>query len=90
MHRILLVPYMAQQDIAHGKPLIDDQPQDLYMSKKIHPVISITGSSGAGTATVKNTFEHIFMCSIITSSIIEDHSYQHFSRVEMNVRDDKA
>jgi phosphoribulokinase len=36
------------------------------MSKKIHPVISITGSFGAETATVKNIFEHIFMRSIIT------------------------
>jgi phosphoribulokinase len=64
--------------------------QDLNMSKKIHPVISITGSSGAGTATVKNTFEHIFMRSIITSAIIGDHSYQHFPCIEMNARDDKA
>ena len=29
------------------------------MSKK-HPVISVTGSSGAGTTTVKRAFEHIF------------------------------
>ena len=29
------------------------------MSKK-HPVIAITGSSGAGTSTVKNAFNHIF------------------------------
>ncbi|RLA13611.1 MAG: phosphoribulokinase, partial [Gammaproteobacteria bacterium] len=25
-----------------------------------HPILSITGSSGAGTSTVKDTFEHIF------------------------------
>ena len=25
-----------------------------------HPVIAVTGSSGAGTTTVKNAFEHIF------------------------------
>ena len=29
------------------------------MSQK-HPVIAVTGSSGAGTSTVKNSFEHIF------------------------------
>ena len=29
------------------------------MSKK-HPVIAVTGSSGAGTTTVKRAFEHIF------------------------------
>ena len=27
---------------------------------KIHPVIAVTGSSGAGTSTVKTAFEHIF------------------------------
>ena len=25
-----------------------------------HPIISVTGSSGAGTTTVKSTFERIF------------------------------
>ncbi len=25
-----------------------------------HPIISVTGSSGAGTTSVKRTFEHIF------------------------------
>jgi len=29
------------------------------LSKK-HPVIAVTGSSGAGTSTVKRAFEHIF------------------------------
>ena len=29
------------------------------MSKK-HPIISVTGSSGAGTSTVKGTFDQIF------------------------------
>ncbi|NOX73910.1 MAG: phosphoribulokinase, partial [Alphaproteobacteria bacterium] len=29
------------------------------MSMK-HPIISVTGSSGAGTSTVKNTFDKIF------------------------------
>ncbi|MGC9419386.1 MAG: hypothetical protein ACP5EN_10505, partial [Rhodovulum sp.] len=28
------------------------------MSKK-HPIISVTGSSGAGTSTVKHTFDQI-------------------------------
>ena len=32
------------------------------MSKK-HPVIAVTGSSGAGTTTVKRAFEHIFPVS---------------------------
>ncbi len=60
------------------------------MSKKIYPVISITVSTGAETATVKNIFEHIFMRSIITSAIIENHSYQRFPCVEMSARDGKT
>ena len=30
------------------------------MSKK-HPIVAVTGSSGAGTSTVRNAFEHIFL-----------------------------
>jgi len=29
------------------------------MSRK-HPILAITGSSGAGTTTVKQAFDHIF------------------------------
>jgi len=29
------------------------------MSRK-HPIVAVTGSSGAGTSTVKNALEHIF------------------------------
>lgn len=36
------------------------------MSKK-HPVIAVTGSSGAGTTTVKKAFEHIFSAGSETS-----------------------
>ena len=33
--------------------------QEYIMSTK-HPVVAVTGSSGAGTTTVKDAFEHIF------------------------------
>jgi phosphoribulokinase len=52
------------------------------MSKK-HPVIAITGSSGAGTTTVKRAFEHIFFREKITPAIIEGDSYHRYNRVEM-------
>ena len=40
------------------------------MSAK-HPVIAITGSSGAGTSTVKKSFEHIFRRESILAAVIE-------------------
>ena len=52
------------------------------MSKK-HPVIAVTGSSGAGTTTVKTAFEHIFRRLEVTAAIIEGDSYHKYNRVEM-------
>ena len=40
-----------------------------------HPVIAITGSSGAGTSTVKNAFNHIFSRVGATPVIIEGDSF---------------
>lgn len=48
-----------------------------------HPVIAVTGSSGAGTTTVKNAFEHIFRRENITPAIIEGDSYHAYDRQEM-------
>jgi phosphoribulokinase len=52
------------------------------MSEK-HPVIAITGSSGAGTTTVKNAFEHIFFRESVNPLVIEGDSYHRFDRVAM-------
>ena len=52
------------------------------MSKK-HPVIAVTGSSGAGTTTVKNAFEHIFFREKISPLIIEGDSYHRYDRKSM-------
>jgi len=52
------------------------------MSTK-HPVIAVTGSSGAGTTTVKNAFEHIFHHERITSAVIEGDSYHRYDRQAM-------
>ena len=41
------------------------------MSKK-HPVIAVTGSSGAGTTTVKRAFEHIFLREGIMLDAVRD------------------
>jgi len=52
------------------------------MSDK-HPIIAVTGSSGAGTTTVKNAFEHIFRREDINPLIIEGDSYHRYDRAAM-------
>jgi len=52
------------------------------MSKK-HPIISVTGSSGAGTSTVKNTFEQIFRREGITAVSIEGDAFHRYNRADM-------
>ena len=52
------------------------------MSRK-HPIIAITGSSGAGTTTVKRAFEHIFRRAQINPVIVEGDSFHRYNRVEM-------
>jgi len=59
------------------------------MSTK-HPVIAITGSSGAGTTTVKRAFEHIFRREQITPVIVEGDSFHRYNRVEMKEAMKKA
>ncbi|MGB0712611.1 MAG: phosphoribulokinase, partial [Gammaproteobacteria bacterium] len=52
------------------------------MSKK-HPVVAITGSSGAGTTTVKRAFEHIFERESVNALVVEGDSYHRYDRMEM-------
>jgi len=52
------------------------------MSEK-HPVVAITGSSGAGTTTVKRAFEHIFLRENINPLIVEGDSFHMYDRKEM-------
>jgi phosphoribulokinase len=59
------------------------------MSTK-HPVIAITGSSGAGTTTVKRAFEHIFYREHITPVIVEGDSFHRYNRVDMKAAMKKA
>jgi phosphoribulokinase len=51
------------------------------MSKK-HPVVVVTGSSGAGTTTVKRAFEHIFLRANLNAAVIEGDSFHSLGRVE--------
>ncbi len=52
------------------------------MSKK-HPIISVTGSSGAGTSTVKSTFDQIFRREKVNTVSIEGDAFHRFDRVAM-------
>jgi phosphoribulokinase len=51
-----------------------------------HPVIAVTGSSGAGTTTVMQSFAHIFRRERIEAQVIEGDSFHRFNRVEMRER----
>jgi phosphoribulokinase len=55
------------------------------MSNK-HPIIAITGSSGAGTTTVKDTFEKIFKREGITAAFIEGDAFHRYDRAGMKTR----
>ncbi len=52
------------------------------MSKR-HPVVAVTGSSGAGTSTVKRAFEHIFAREGIVPAVVEGDSYHRYERGPM-------
>jgi phosphoribulokinase len=52
------------------------------MSKR-HPIISVVGSSGAGTSTVKHTFEQIFLREKVTGAVIEGDAFHRFDRATM-------
>jgi phosphoribulokinase len=52
------------------------------MSMK-HPIIAVTGSSGAGTTTVKDTFEAIFHRENVNAAIVEGDSFHRYTRDEM-------
>ena len=55
------------------------------MSKK-HPIIAVTGSSGAGTTTVMQSFQHIFRREGLKAQVVEGDSFHRFDRMEMRAR----
>jgi phosphoribulokinase len=52
------------------------------MSRR-HPIISVTGSSGAGTTTIKHTFDQIFLREKLTAATIEGDSFHRYNREDM-------
>ena len=59
------------------------------MSEK-HPIIAITGSSGAGTSSVTKTFENIFRRENVKAAIIEGDSFHRYDRKEMKLKATEA
>ena len=52
------------------------------MSRK-HPIIAVTGSSGAGTTTVKVACEHIFLREGLNPTVVEGDSFHRYDRAAM-------
>ena len=55
------------------------------MSAK-HPIITIIGSSGAGTTSVKRIFEQIFRREKITAAFIEGDAFHRYDRAAMKAK----
>jgi phosphoribulokinase len=51
-----------------------------------HPIIAVTGSSGAGTTSVMRTFEQIFRREQLKAAFIEGDSFHRYDRVTMKER----
>jgi phosphoribulokinase len=51
-----------------------------------HPIIAITGSSGAGTTSVSRTFEQIFRREGVNAAFVEGDAFHRYDRVEMKRR----
>ena len=48
-----------------------------------HPIVAVTGSSGAGTTTVMWTFQQIFRREGISPAIVEGDAFHRYDRTEM-------
>ncbi|TAL91523.1 MAG: phosphoribulokinase [Rhodanobacter sp.] len=51
-----------------------------------HPIIAITGSSGAGTTSVTHTFQNIFRREGVSAAVVEGDSFHRYDRKEMQQR----
>jgi phosphoribulokinase len=48
-----------------------------------HPIVAVTGASGAGTSTVREVFERIFRREGVNAAIIEGDSYHRYERAAL-------
>lgn len=57
------------------------------MSRK-HPIIAVTGSSGAGTTSVRRTFDALFKSASINAAYVEGDSFHKYERDQMRALTD--
>src|SRR5262245_19175408 len=57
---------------------------------RMHPIVSVTGSSGAGTTSVMRTFQQIFRREGIEVAFVEGDSFHRYDRAEMKAAIDEA
>ncbi|MFN8650278.1 MAG: phosphoribulokinase [Gemmatimonadales bacterium] len=57
---------------------------------ELHPIIAITGSSGAGTTSVTRTFENIFRRDNLKAAVVEGDSFHRYDRKEMRAKQAEA
>ena len=55
-----------------------------------HPIIAVTGSSGAGTSLAKDAFQYMFGKNSIKAAIIEGDCFHRYNRTEMETLSAKA
>ena len=55
-----------------------------------HPIVAITGSSGAGTSTVTKSFDQVFRREKIRAIIVEGDSFHRYDRLAMKVAMEEA
>ncbi|MCE1244941.1 phosphoribulokinase [Oryzomicrobium sp.] len=55
-----------------------------------HPIIAVTGSSGSGTTTVRQTFERIFWRENVKAVLIDGDSYHRYIRADMHKKVQEA
>ena len=53
---------------------------------RVHPIIGVTGPSGAGTTSVMRTFEQIFRRERAAAAFVEGDSFHRYDRSEMHAR----
>ncbi|MCB1747450.1 MAG: phosphoribulokinase [Gammaproteobacteria bacterium] len=56
----------------------------------LHPIVAVTGSSGAGSASVKRAFEHIFTAAGVNAAAVEGDSFHRFDREDMHIEVGRA
>lgn len=57
---------------------------------ELHPIIAVTGSSGAGTSTITSTFANIFRREAVNAALIEGDSFHRHDRTEMKRKQAEA